>query len=147
MSIEIFGKLPFDVVVNHILPFTYRTKPPRHLADIRSFYSDLKFIENYYYIDLNEYILLRDIVYFYNNNNSLDSGIDHKFTLLLNRSIVFQKISLEEKYVFIREHYNDNILINIDNKIRFLWGLMKPKERTAFINFYIIRQLEKIELE
>jgi len=147
MSIEIFGKLPFDVVVNHILPYTYRTKPLRHLADIRSFYSDYKFIENYYYCDLNEYILLRDIVYFYNNNNSLDSGIDHKFTLLLNRSIVFQKISLEEKYVFIREHYKDNILINTDNKIRFLWGLMKPKERTMFINFYIIRQLEKIELE
>jgi hypothetical protein len=147
MSIEIFGKLPFDIVVNHILPYTYRTKPPRHLADIRSFYSDYKFIENYYYIDLNEYILLRDIVYFYNNNNSLDSRIDHKFTLLLNRSIIFQKISLEEKYAFIREHYNDNILINIDNKIRFLWGLMKPKERTMFINFYIIRQLEKIELE
>ena len=147
MSIELFGKLPFDIVVNHILPYTYRTKPPRHLADIRSFYSDLKFIENYYYIDLNEYILLRDMVYFYNNNNSLDSGIEHKFTLLLNRSIVFQKISLEEKYVFIRKHYNNNILINTDNKIRFLWGLMKPKERTIFINFYIIRQLEKIELE
>jgi hypothetical protein len=147
MSIEIFGKLPFDIVVNHILPYTYRTKPPRHLADIRSFYSDYKCIVNYYYCDLNEYILLRDVVYFYNNNNSLDSGIDHKFTLLLNRSIVFQKISLEEKYAFIREHYNDNILINIDNKIKFLWGLMKPKERTVFINHFIIRNYEKIELE
>ena len=69
MSIEIFGKLPFDIVVNHIFPYTYRTKPPRHLADIRSFYSDYQFIVNYYYYDLNEYILLRDIVYFYNNNN------------------------------------------------------------------------------
>ena len=147
MSIEIFGKLPFDIVVNHILPYTYRTKPPRHLADIRSFYSDFKFVANYYYYDLNEYILLRDIVYFYNNNNSVDAGIEHVFTLRLNRSIVFQKISLEEKCAFIREHYNDNILINSEKKIRFLWGLMKPKERTAFINFYIIRQLEKIELE
>jgi len=92
-------------------------------------------------------MLLRDIVYFYNNNNPVDAGIEHMFTVKLNRSIVFQKISLEEKYVYIFTHYKDHILRNADKKIRFLWGLMKPKERTAFINFYIIRQLEKIELE
>jgi hypothetical protein len=147
MSIEIFGKLPFDIIVNHILPYTYRTKPPRHLADIRSFYSDFKFVANYYYYDLNEYILLRDIVQFYNNNSPVDAGIEHLFTVRLNRSIVFQKISLEEKYVFIFTHYKDHILRNADKKIKFLWGLMKPKERTVFINYFIIRQLEKIELE
>jgi hypothetical protein len=147
MSIDIFGKLPFDIVVNHILPYTYRTKPPRHLADIRSFYSDYQFVLNYYYYNLNEYILLRDIVHFYNNNNPLDSGIEHLFTVRLNRSIVFQKISLEHKYVYIFTHYKDNILRNADKKIRFLWGLMKPKERTFFINYFIIQDLEKIELE
>lgn len=145
MNQFIFCKLPFDIIINHILPYTYKKKSERHLADIRSFYNDYLIITNYYYCELNEYILLRDVIHFYNNNKPLDAMIEHRFTLRLNRSVVFQKMSLDEKHVFIFTHYKDNILKNSETKIRLLLGLMKPKERAVFINYFIVRNLEKIE--
>lgn len=145
LEINFLKMVPMDVIMNHIMPFTYEPKPPRHMNDIRSYYSDYQMIINYYYYDLNEYILLRDIVNFYNNNQPLDNGIEHSFTVKLNRNIRLQQKSLDEKCAFIFFNYKDNITVNAENKIKFLWGLLKPHERTTFINKYVIEYLEKIE--
>lgn len=138
MRAELLRKIPDDVIINHIIPYTYEKKPIRHMADIRDFYESYRTIAEYYYTELNEYILLRDIVYFYNEGHSLDNGIKNLFTVKLNRNISLQKYSLEEKCVFIFFNYKDNIDVDMNKKINFLWGLMKPFERAYFINKNIL---------
>ena len=39
--INFINKLPLDVVINHILPYTYCLQPKKLLLDVRSFYNDL----------------------------------------------------------------------------------------------------------
>jgi hypothetical protein len=134
MNISLLRKVPDDIIISNIIPYTYEKKPIRHMADIRNFYESYRTIADYYYTELNEYILLRDIVHFYNCGHSLNEGIEHLFTVKLNRNISLQKYSLEEKYVFIFLNYKDNVLIDMNKKITFLWGLMKPIERAYFIN-------------
>ena len=138
MRAELLRKIPDDVIINHIIPYTYEKKPIRHMADIRDFCESYRTIAEYYYTELNEYILLRDIVYFYNGGHSLDEGIEHLFTVRLNRNISLQKYSLEEKYVFIFLNYKDNVVVDMNKKITFLWALMKPVERAYFINKNIL---------
>ena len=138
MRAELLRKIPDDVIINHIIPYTYEKKPIRHMADIRDFYESYRTISEYYYTELNEYILLRDIVYFYNGGHSLDEGIEHLFTVRLNRNISLQKYSLEEKYVFIFFNYKDNVVVDMNKKITFLWALMKPVQRAYFINKNIL---------
>jgi len=140
MDPGLLRKIPLDVIINHIIPYTYAKQPPRLMSDIRSFHEDYRIIANYYYYELNEYILLRDIVYFYNSGHPIDAGIEQAFVYKLNRNISLQKKPLEQKYVFIVLRYYENIIVNADKKIKFLWGLLTPRERTAFINRYIIPQ-------
>jgi hypothetical protein len=138
MDITLLRKIPFDVIINHILPYTYEKQPTLLMCDIRSFFEDYRIIANYYYYELNEYILLRDIVYFYNGGHQIDAGIEQSFVNRLNRNIILQKKTLEHKYVFIVLRYHENIIVNADKKIKFLWALLKPRERTSFINKYIL---------
>ena len=43
--------LPEEIIINHILPYTYNLKDRNHLMDIRSFTSDLGILENVYWFE------------------------------------------------------------------------------------------------
>ena len=62
MEIELWKKIPVDVFINHIMPYTYKKQDTNLLNDIRNFVFDYRMIVNYYFFDLNEYCLLVDLI-------------------------------------------------------------------------------------
>jgi len=131
---NLFSKLPTEIIINHILPYTYEKQSPKLLNDIKSFYNDLNIIENYYYFEQNSSVLLNDIKIFINIPSSYEiydisyNHHDYKFIRkrLLKKHKTYYKIIL---------NYSNT---EIDRAIRKIIGLMTLIERTRFINKYII---------
>ena len=138
LNIELFKKLPMDIIINHIMPYTYKPQFKSLLFDIRSFTADFKFVEDVYYTEYNASILICDLIKFCNNNIAPVYGIDMKYEYILKRNYQLDRRTHREivEYIFIKVHSNLNH--NTENKIKFLWGLMTPPERMRFIYKYIM---------
>ena len=113
--------LPEEIMINHILPYTYNLKDREHLIDIRSFTSDLGILENVYWFEFKNITLFNDLECFING---------------LNRNIFLTNLQ-KNKNRTNKDHFI-NKTRKINRKIRLLWGLLTPVERTRFINKYII---------
>jgi hypothetical protein len=64
IEIKYLRKIPSDILVNHIIPYTYQTQDKALLSDIISFKKDLDMIKNIYIFDYNFHILLNDLILF-----------------------------------------------------------------------------------
>lgn len=111
MNQKYLAKIPFDIIINHIIPYTYSVQKRELLYDIRNYTEDLNLIENSYIFDYNYAILYRD---------------------LLN----FCKLKFNNKSINMH-HLNKKYW----KKIRFIWGKLTPQLRTEFINTYILEDL------
>ena len=100
MNTTLWRKIPPDVMINHIMPYSYRIIDANLLFDIRSFIHDYRIIINYYYFDMNEYVLLNDLIlfckknYYYNKMSNMHSKITHILSLL----------TPDERAEFISQH-------------------------------------------
>ena len=135
INIKFINRLPQDVVINHILPYTYRTKPKHHLSDIRNYVTDYALIESVYMTQLNDMILLNDLLLFLYIPSY---GIENIFENVLRRHIYFGNKEAEFMINHIRLDFHRNTGVNTERKIRIIWGLLKPYERTNFINKYVL---------
>lgn len=135
---ELLKKIPYDVLINNIIPYTYMKKCPRHLQDIRSFYSHFSLVENYYYIYYNQHILLNDLERFFYKSEEIFS-ITNQYYKIFKRHIMFQDSQhiIISNYLYTKIHNNDNKK-NPNNKIKFIWGLLTPRERIAFLKKYVL---------
>ena len=121
------NKLPEELINNHIMPFAYNIKDKHHLIDIRSFVRDYNILENLYFTDFESIILLNDLeIFIYESNKYIFSRF----------KIMNGKNNLEVCYHEIM-FFKDN-KTNAERKIRLIWGLLTPFERTQFINKFII---------
>ena len=137
---NLWKKIPYDVCINHIIPYTYQKIDSNLLNDIRNFIRDYRIILNYYAFEMNEYFLIHDIILFFSNGGiSLHEIPEDSFLEFLNRNIIFKKFSLDKKYEYI-QHFHYNLTSKIDQKNKFLFALMTPSERALFINKYIITE-------
>ena len=112
--------LPQDIVIEHIMPYTYRKQSPEILYDIHNFYQDYALVDEYYSHNYNHYMWLNDIVSFFtlpHFQGSKKKGVDK---------------------ILQRHLYYKNIGRDIDRKVRFLWGLLLQIERTRFINKFLL---------
>ena len=135
---KLWRKIPSDVFINHIIPYTYQKIDSNLLNDIRNFIHDYRIIINYYYFDMNEYFLIHDILLFCSNGGiSLHEIPKDYFVDFLDRNLIFKKLSLDKKYEYI-QHFYYNLTSKIEQKIKFLFSLFTPNERARFINKYII---------
>uniref|UniRef100_A0A6C0DRC7 Uncharacterized protein n=1 Tax=viral metagenome TaxID=1070528 RepID=A0A6C0DRC7_9ZZZZ len=137
MNSQYIQKIPIDIIINHILPYTYNPKPKNLLKDIRSFVQDYSIIENLYMTQMNPTILLHDLLRFCNINITISYGIDNLFEMILRRHFYFCNKTDEYMNKKIRFSYHRDVNWRTERKIKCLWGLLKPKERTLFINKYI----------
>jgi hypothetical protein len=145
MEIELWKKIPVDVFINHIMPFTYKKQDINLLNDIRNFVFDYQMIINYYFFDLNEYCLLVDLISFCTNklcNNPMINSSKMSFIFLLDRNILFRNKRLGKKFEYIKSNFYFNIHTKTEMKIKFLFSLLTPSERERFINQYIIEYYE-----
>jgi hypothetical protein len=138
INIRLLQILPDDIVVNHIIPYTYEKQSKILLQDIRSYSSDLDLIDNYYMFESNEIILLNDLVRFCNNNIAPVYDVEPRYETILKRHFSMKdKTRLEIKqFVFIDFHRR--LIVHPERKIKFLWGLLTPLERTRFFNRYVL---------
>jgi len=138
MEPKLLDRLPMDVIINHILPYTYEPQCPRLMIDIRSFYCDYSILENAYTYDFNYDVLIYDLVCFCNRSR-IPSYNTHKcFCKLLNRMFNMKKWSYSRCNNFVFVAFHRDVILNPHRKIRFLWGMLNPRERTLFINNYVI---------
>ena len=126
------SKIPDDVIINHIIPYTYNIQPKEILMDIKSFYIDYNIINNVYIFDYNNVILLRDLLFF-------TEIYEYKKLINIFKKHIFFKNYLNIQICnYIINNIELNIKINTDRKVRFLIGLMTPFQRTRFINKFIL---------
>jgi len=143
-QMHLWNKIPTDVFINHIIPYTYKKIDHNLLNDIRNFRRDYQLITDYYYCGLNEYCLLNDIILFCNNKPLSDIvnyefvNINNSLIDILNRNIIFKKLPLGEKYNYIRQKFYYNLSSNTQLKNKFILSLLTPRERASFINKHII---------
>jgi hypothetical protein len=131
---KLWEKIPYDVFINHIIPYTYQKIDSILLNDIQNFVRDYRIILNYYSFEMNEFFLIHDILVFL---------ISDELTIdFLNRNIMFKKLSLDKKYEYIQQHFQKNLKSKVDQKNKFLLALMTPSERARFINQHIISEFE-----
>ena len=130
-------RLPTEVVVNHIIPYTYQCQPKRLLLDIRSFVSDKNVLDAVFFIDYNPNVLIYDLLCYCNrailpiyNINGCYRDIVRRHVLLKNKTDV-----QVDNYVFITMYRGMNR--EVERKIKFIWGLLLPRERTEFLNMYL----------
>jgi len=138
LRIEYLKKIPYDLIINNILPYSYQPKSFELLSDIRSFVSDYSLLLSVYSYDLNFDILIYDIICFYNRSRLPTYNINNWFRYALMRSFKLKKYTFERMNRFIFNSFYTIIVDDRTRKIRFLWGLLTPSERTEFINEYIL---------
>ena len=137
LNCELLKLLPSDIMINHIIPYTYSIQPKILLFDIRSFYQDLSLVENVYFIDYNNYMLLNDLVIFCNSNIGRDLCRLGQYNILL-RNITIQYKPQQYLDYYIMNIFHKNKKYKPNSKVKFIWGLLTPIERTRFINKYVL---------
>ena len=130
--------LPQDVVINHILPYTYLPQPQRLMMDVRSFFTDYSILENAYTYDFNYDILIYDLICFCNRSRIPSYNMHGCFGKILIRMFKMKKWKYNQLNNFVFIVFHRDVIIHPIRKIRFLWGLLNPRERTLFINNYVI---------
>ena len=157
-----------DIIINHILPYTYETQPRELLQDIKSYIKDLNIIENYYIgNNINfkcEIINFRfnKGIFNYTEKEIIDLRIISNLIHIPNKVFNLKKICLykrinqnitkyENKILKMIKNYKKNHSKNIKNNefiikifrgVHLSIGLLNPYERTRFINEYIIDENE-----
>lgn len=137
MEAQLWKKIPTDVFINHIAPYTYQQYDKSLLNDVRNFIRDYCMIINYYYFDMNEYCLLLDLLWFC-NKKLLFETITQSFMDIMNRNIAFNALSLGKKYEYIHHHFYFDGNVKTTQKNKYILALLTPSERVQFINEYII---------
>lgn len=141
MEDKLWKKIPVDIFINNIMPYVYKKQDTNILNDIRNFYPDYRMIINYYFFDLNEYCLLVDLISFCTNhlcNDSIINASKISFINFLERNIIFRNMPLGKKFEYIKSKFYFNLHTNTEMKIKFLFTLLTPCERSRFINEFII---------
>jgi hypothetical protein len=132
------SKIPNDIIINHIIPFTYKVQSKTLLKDVQSFYRDYEVVINYYSFDYNDYVLCSDLIRFINNNYFLNS-YSNNIEKLFERSYFYNNIINKEEFIIsIENNIYNNYIINPNKVSRIIFGLLKPYERRRFLYRFII---------
>lgn len=131
-------KIPNDIIINHIIPFTYEVQSKILLKDIQSFYKDYERVINYYSFDYNDYVLCNDLIRFVNNNYFLNS-YSNNIEKLFERSYFYCNIINKEEFIIsIENNIYNNYTVNPNKVSRIIFGLLKPYERRRFLYRFVI---------
>lgn len=163
LNIKYLKKIPYDVIINYIIPYSYNIQSKKLTNDIKNYFQNFIILENIYEAEYNYFILYYDLIEFCNKIEFLNIIKRHYLyknysEYLLNYYILniftisssvsgISGISTSE-FVGIPKYTGDvgiKVLqrsVEIDDfqckkKIRFLWGLLKPIERIKFMKKYI----------
>ena len=140
--------LPECIIINNIIPFTYKLKDKNLLLDIRSFQTDFDLVDNIYCCEP-----IRDSNYgnmlFFNDLTKFIKSVDnssmlnammvskHIYKPFFTRNILLKNKSITQIAIWQKQFYENKI--NVKSKNRLIWGLMTPSERTHFFNVFVLK--------
>jgi len=133
------NKLPIDIIINNILPYTYELQANILLEDIKNFYTNYNFIKNRYLYNLRPIIILNDLLLFCNNNDN-NYIITQKFYNIISRHYMLNNKNKNKKkltnyiYTLFNNNDEDEVIIN---KIKIIYGLLTPVQRDNFYYFIV----------
>ena len=125
------NRLPDDVIINHIIPYTYSTQPVSLQEDIRDFKASFpQIVQIYtgiYGIQYGSNLLHSDILRLLSPPRLLYDIMKRRFDL---RNANTQRL-----------HQIITGFRNVHRKTKMLWCLLTPRERTHFFNEYVLPRL------
>lgn len=101
-------RIPQDIIINNIIPYTYRIQPNLLLEDIKNYYAiKYKIMDDKY---ITYFVKLELLVYLYNRNR-LNAILDRRFRTLDYKQI--QNLSIDKKFsiffgLFTKEERTDS---------------------------------------
>lgn len=120
-------RIPFDIIINNIIPYTYNIQPKLLLEDIKNYYTiKSNLMDDKYKTDVIKHEIL---AVFYDNKDALN--------IILKRH--FQFIFKKYHHSFIYK-YSQNTAFNI------LFGLFTKEERIQGLD-YVINLLDEFILK
>lgn len=142
MSLTIFNKIPQQLIIQYILPYTYKPQPKRLLHDIKSYVNDFSLISSIYFTQYKECVLMNDLIKMIDkiDKYAMDNrNIKKVFDRIKDKHSLNDHEYITYKEEFLKNNRQDNIM----RKIRLIWGLLTPIERTIFFNTYILDDLDE----
>lgn len=143
----ILTKLPDNIINNNIMPYVYKIQDKNLLLDIRSFKKDYDLVKGSYScepIRNNKYehmLFLNDLMKFIiviDNNSMLNSILidTSTYSPFFQRHFHLKNSTIIDIARWQKQFYESQL--NVTSKIRIIWGLLTPTERTSFFNKYIL---------
>lgn len=137
------NKIPFDIIREHILPYTYQPQPKELCHDIISFNNSKLHLKKMYYerwknsfyheehADVNW--LDNDLGRFFNDDRATMLGFTDNCIAKYSRIFGLKNSNRKTVSNYINSHtgYGSNVLDSINIQI----GILTPKEREEFISF------------
>ena len=130
--------LPYDVIINNIIPYTYNLQNKDHLQNLRSFKKDYKMLYDLTAFSYNDTIILTDLIRFCNNNIAPIYDIEEKYENILRRHFLFKNKTKWEIKMYVFRDFHKRLLTHTERKLFFLYSLLTPEERYLFHYSYNI---------
>lgn len=138
------NKLPFDIIINNILPYTYELQNKNLLEDIKNFYINYNIIKNVYTYNQSPIIILNDLLVFCNDNNNNNYNISKKFYNIISRHymLIHKNKNQLTNYIYrlFDDNYDEEVIVQ---KIKFIYGLLTNIQRDNFYYFIIFNLYNK----
>jgi len=93
INIKYIEKIPFDVIINNIIPYTYNIQPKKLMNDVKNYFHNFSILEEIYETEYNYFILYYDLIEFCNDRIIIFLGNNKKLLNILQRHFLYKNYS------------------------------------------------------
>lgn len=135
LSQRLLLKLPEEIIVNHILPYTYLPMKLELSQDIKDFVKNSTQLKEFYSNTKTHLILFRDLITYLREISTLTDHvyISHKFVEIMSRHIMLKNLNHQEVTEYIVRTIVKAKDLNYSRFFTLLFGLMSIDERKSFM--------------
>lgn len=135
LSRRLLLKLPEEIIVNHILPYTYSPITFELSQDIKDYVGNITRLNTLYSTTHTHIALFRCLISYLRLISRLSENmfISQKFIEIMSRHIMLQKCSQEQVSQYILKKIVEPKQLNYTRFFSILFGLMNIEERKTFM--------------
>ena len=135
VSQRLLLKLPEEIIINHILPYTYSLITVELSEDIKDYVKNTQQLKNLYNTTQNHIVLFRGLITYLREISSLSEHvyISQKFIDIMSRDIMLKNYTREVVIQYISKKIIKPKQLNYTRFFALLFGLMNVDERKRFM--------------